>query len=76
MVVACLFASAATAQIDLSGFEMVEPSPELPGDRALSCAQLAAEMGEIMRKRGMQRGIASSRNKICGYQKDARCPGR
>ncbi len=68
-VAACLFASAAIAQMDLSGFKMVEPSPELPGDRAMSCAQLAAEMGEIMSKRDMQRGIASSKNKICASRK-------
>ena len=62
-------ASTAIAQMDLSGIKMAEPSPELPGDRAMSCAQIAAEMGEIMNKRGMKRGIASSKSKICASTK-------
>lgn len=64
---AALFApSSATAQMDLSGIKIAEPSPELPGDRALGCTQIAVEMGEIMRKRDMKRGIASAQSKICG----------
>ena len=55
--------------MDLSGIKMAEPSPELPGDRAMSCAQIAAEMGEIMNRRGMKRGIASSKSKICASTK-------
>ena len=60
---------AAIAQMDLSGIKMVEPAPELPGDRAMSCTQIAAEMGEIMNKRGMKQGIASSKSKICASTK-------
>lgn len=70
LVAACAWASASIAQLGgLAAIKIVEPSPELPGDRALSCTQLAAEMGEIMRKRGMKAGMASSRNKICGSRK-------
>ena len=64
MIAVCASASAAIAQMDLSGIKMAEPAPELPGDRAMSCAQLAAEMGEIMNKRDMKRGVASSREDL------------
>lgn len=66
---ACAAASAAMAQMDLSGIKMAEPAPELPGDRTLSCEQIAAEMGEIMNRRGMKRGIAASKSKICASTK-------
>jgi hypothetical protein len=69
VLAASVATSTAIAQMDLSGIKMAEPSPELPGDRAMSCAQIAAEMGEIMNKRGMQRGIASSKRKICASTK-------
>ena len=69
MVVALTCVSAAHAQINPAGLEMVEPAPELPGDRALSCTQIANEMGEIMRKRGMNRGMASAKNKLCSNRK-------
>jgi hypothetical protein len=55
--------------MDLSGIKMAEPSPELPGDRAMSCGQIAAEMGKIMEKRDMKRAMASSKKKICGSTK-------
>ena len=35
----------------------------------MSCAQLAAEMGEIMNKRDMKHGIALSKSKICASTK-------
>ena len=69
VVIAVFAASTAIAQMDLSGIKMVEPAPELPGDRAMSCTQIAAEMGEIMNKRDMKRGLASSKSKICGSTK-------
>jgi hypothetical protein len=69
VIVMCAAASTAIAQMDLSGIKMAEPAPELPGDRAMSCAQIAAEMGEIMNKRGMKQGLASSKSKICGSTK-------
>ena len=69
VIAVCASASAAIAQMDLSGIKMAEPAPELPGDRAMSCAQLAAEMGEIMNKRDMKRGVASSKSKICASTK-------
>ena len=68
-------ASTAIAQMDLSGIKMAEPSPELPGDRAMSCAQIAAEMGEIMNRRGMKQGIASSKSKICASDEGAERTG-
>lgn len=68
-IAVCAQAPAAIAQMDLSGIKMAEPSPELPGDRALSCAQIAAEMGEIMNRRGMKQGMASSKSKICASTK-------
>jgi hypothetical protein len=55
--------------MDLSGFKLVEPSPELPGDRLLSCAKIAEEMGSIMDRRGMKKNVASSRSKICSSKK-------
>jgi hypothetical protein len=69
LLAALTWSAASNAQLDLAGIRMAEPSPELPGDRALSCTQLANEMGEIMRKRGMKRGMASARNKICASRK-------
>ncbi len=68
-IVLCAATSTAIAQMDLSGIKMAEPSPELPGDRAMSCSQLAAEMGEIMNKRDMKRAVASSKSKICSSTK-------
>jgi hypothetical protein len=68
-VIAVCAAPAALAQMDLSGIKMAEPSPELPGDRGMSCAQIAEEMGQIMEKRDMKRGLASSKSKICGSTK-------
>jgi hypothetical protein len=65
----CAAAPLVNAQMDLSGIKLAEPSPELPGDRAMTCAQIAAEMGEIMNKRGMKQGIASSKSKICASTK-------
>jgi hypothetical protein len=65
-IVMCAMASTGVAQMDLSGIRIVEPAPELPGDRLLSCAQITAEMGAIMDKRGMKQGMASSKSKICG----------
>jgi hypothetical protein len=53
----------------MSNFKMVEPSPELPGDRLLSCARIAEEMGAIMNRRGMRKNVASSRSKICSSSK-------
>jgi hypothetical protein len=55
--------------MDLSSIKLVEPSPELPGDRALTCAQIGTQMSEIMRKRGMKDKIASSKSKICSARK-------
>jgi hypothetical protein len=69
VIAVCAAAPAVIAQMDLSGIKMAEPSPELPGDRAMSCAQIAAEMGEIMNKRDMKRGLASSKSKICSSTK-------
>jgi hypothetical protein len=69
LAAACVWSTAATAQIDASGFKMVEPSPERPGDSLLSCAKIAEEMGEIMSKRDMKKNVASSRNKICSSTK-------
>ena len=69
VIAVCAAAPVAIAQMDLSGIKMVEPSPELPGDRALSCTQISAEMGEIMNKRDMKRGLASSKSKICASTK-------
>jgi hypothetical protein len=65
----------AGAQINPAGMQIAEPSPELPGDRSLSCAQLAQEMGEIMRKRGMKRGMASAKGKICESRKTLEAQG-
>lgn len=48
-------ATAADLQRDLGtlgSMQMVEPGPELPGDRAKSCMQLALEMRSVMEKRG------------------------
>ncbi len=69
LIALCTATSVAMAQMDLSGIKMVEPAPELPGDRAMSCTQIAVEMGEIMNRRGMKRGIASSKSKICASTK-------
>ena len=69
LIVVCAATSAAIAQMDLSAIKMAEPAPELPGDRAMSCAQISAEMGEIMKKRGMKQAVASSKNKICNSTK-------
>ena len=44
---------------------MVEPEPERPGDRALTCEQLAREMGAIMKKRNLNAAAKSSKSKIC-----------
>lgn len=68
-VTVCAVSSPALAQMDLSGIKMVEAAPELPGDRALNCDQIAAEMGEIMNRRGMKQGVASAKGKICASRK-------
>jgi hypothetical protein len=69
LLAACVWSAAATAQMDLSAMKIVEPSPELPGDRLLSCAKIAEEMGAIMERRGMKTKVASSKNKICSSKK-------
>jgi len=69
VIAVCATTPVAIAQMDLSGIKMAEPSPELPGDRSMSCSQIAAEMGEIMNKRGMKRGVASAKSKICASTK-------
>ncbi len=66
LVAAAVSSSVSMAQMNLSNFKMPEPSRELPGDRAMSCPQIAAEMGEIMRKRDMRSKVASSTKKMCG----------
>jgi len=73
---ASAWAPAALAQMSsadlrggLTGTKIAQPSPELPGDRALSCAQISAQMGEIMRKRDMEGRVASSKSKICSSSK-------
>lgn len=70
LAAACLGSSAANAQLDLSSIKMAEPSPELPGDRAMSCAKIAEEMGEIMSRRGVKQKVASSRSKLCSSRKE------
>jgi hypothetical protein len=69
LITACVWSGASTAQIDPSGFKMVEPSAALPGDSLMSCAKIAAEMGAIMNKRNLKKNVASSRNKICSSKK-------
>jgi hypothetical protein len=69
LIGACVWSAASTAQMDLSSIKIVEPSPELPGDRLLSCAKIAEEMHEIMTRRDMKKNVASSRSKICSSKK-------
>lgn len=82
MLVACGCAGIARAQTNapavpggLANFKLVEPGPELPGDRAMSCMQIAREMGEIMNRRNVKDAVAASKDKLCRAKREIEKPG-
>ncbi len=60
---------------NIAGMKIAEPEPERPGDRTLSCTQIANEMGEIMSRRGMKSKMASSKSQICNSRKSLDAQG-
>ncbi len=53
----------------LAGLKLAQPEPERPGDRALGCAEISAEMGRIMQRRNVSSVAHSSKRKLC-HSKD------
>lgn len=53
-------ASAQTPPGSLPMPQMVEPSPPLPGDAAMTCAQIGAEMRTIMQKRNVEQQVKNA----------------
>ncbi|MEZ5498267.1 MAG: hypothetical protein R3E77_02435 [Steroidobacteraceae bacterium] len=57
-------------------FEIAEPGPELPGDRAKSCWQIAEEMATAMHRHGADRVAAKAGSDVCAARKLAQQQAR